>query len=211
MAAPSEPVSALTLIMSSAVVSAGVNVAWSVITRLLDLRREKTKIAHEYLSLVLQPEEFVRLCNERLYDISEAMDRYRGFQDSAAFNGLGRIPLDFKPEPNWSSLPIPFVANMKSLPNRFEQCDRWITAQSEWAGLDDAYEFEEERLAFYALKAAKIAAEVRQQIGAGDGDLGDLVTHLESVIAQRRAVHLKDPSRRDYIPELRAHFESGSP
>jgi len=204
-----EPVSALTLIMSSAVVSASVNVAWSMVTRLLDRRKEQNKTNHEYLSLVLQLEEFVRHCNEALYNISDAIDRYRSLHDTSAFQGLISITLAFRQEPNWSSLPIPFVADMKSLPNRFKQCDRWIVLQSEWAGPADCYEFEEERLAFYALKAAKIAADVRRKIAAGKGDLDDLLVHLNSVISQRRKIYLAYPERCELIPELRAHFESG--
>lgn len=208
MTTSTESVSAITLILSSAVVSAGVNVAWNAFARFLDWRRAKRKIDHVYLNIVQQLEHFARRCNERMYDINEAMGEYRSNHDSGAFRGIAHLALDFHPEPDWTSLPIPFVAKVKSLQSRFEQCDSWIKAQFDlWADFADAYDLEEERLAFYGLKACEISAEIRSKLEAGASELDDLSAHFERVIDRRRTIDREDPGQHTFIPELRAQFE----
>ncbi|GAA0412697.1 hypothetical protein ACFOY5_04525 [Massilia aurea] len=212
MAIPTEPVSALTLILSSAVVSAGVNVTWSVIARYLDRRKEAQKIDHVYLSLALQMEEFARQCNGRIYDVSEALRRYYDDHDMAAFENFSRFVLDFAPEPDWVSLPIPFVAKIKSLQSRFDQCNSWVNMQSQlWAGLDDAYALDEERLAFYGKKACETAADIRSKIKAGPGENEDLISHFDTVLESRRSLYSQYPDSHTFIPELRAQFDSLCP
>jgi hypothetical protein len=216
MATGSQDVSALTLIMSSAVISAVVNVGWNAYAkwgeRKKEAAKEAQKVGHVYLALVLQLEGFARQCNERHYDIGIGIERYRTEHDSSVFDGLSSILFEFSPEPDWTALPIPFVAKLKSLTNRFEQCNSWIETQFQlWAGLDEAYELEEERLAYYGLNACKLASEIRIEIEAGDGELGYLITHFQSVIDTRRNSYVTNPGMHTLIPELRAHFESELP
>lgn len=212
MPIPAEPVSTFTLIMSSAVISAGVNVGWSAFLKLLERRKEARKVDHVYLAIVSQLEAFARRCNERLYDISNGVERYRTFGDSTLLNNLMSIPFEFTPEPDWTALPVRFVAKVRALPNRFEQCNAWINAAfMTWAELDDAYELDEERLAFYALKACNLASEIRKKIKAGDGEVDDLVEHFQSILNTRRNMYRQYPGVHSFIPELRAQFESEHP
>lgn len=208
----SDPVSTLTLIMSSAVVSAGVNVGWSMCLKLIERRKEAQKVDHVYLAIATQLEAFARRCNERLYDISSGVERYRTHGDSSLLNNLMPVPFEFTPEPDWTALPVRFVAKVRALPNRFEQCNAWINAAFKaWAELDDAYELDEERLAFYAIKACNLASEIRTKIKAGDGEVDDLVEHFRSILNKRRNMYRQYPGVHSFIPELRAQFESEHP
>jgi hypothetical protein len=216
MAAVTESVSVLTLVMSSAVVSALVNVGWNGYAKWLDQKKEAGKevhrVGHVYLALVLQLESFARRCNEQLYDIEEAMERYSSAHDGSAFEKLPKIEFAFNPEPDWTMLPIPFVAKVQSLVNRFNQAHNWISSQFQyWADLDDAYQFEQERLAYYGHEACRLAAEIRVQIKAGDGDLSDLLNHFAFIVEKRRKWFLQTEQKHNLLPELRARFENEYP
>jgi hypothetical protein len=213
MAAGAESVSLLTLVMSSAVVSALVNVGWNGYAKWLDRKKEVEKeaqrVGHVYLALVLQLESFARRCNEQLYDIEEAMERYSSQHDTSAFENLPRIEFAFDPEPDWTLLPVPFVAKVQSLVNRFNQAHTWISSQFQyWADLDDAYQFEQERLACYGHEACRVAAEIRVQIKAGEGDLSDLLNHFGFIVEKRRKWFLQTDQKHNLLPELRARFEN---
>lgn len=208
MAVATESVSILTLILSSAGVSALVNVAWNAFARYLDQRATAKKTNHVYLSLALQLEDFARRCNAQIYDINEASAQYNQDQGSSAFQHILRIELDLAPGLEWNLLPVAFVAEIKGLPTRFEQCNSWIHAQYDnWADLEEAYELEKERLAFYALKACAASTETRSRIGAGPGDLTHLISSFEHVIERSRAQYVKYQDGQPFIPELRAQFD----
>lgn len=216
MATGTEPVNYFALVMSSAVVSAIMNVGWNMYVKYKEQqkeeRKEAQKVGHVYLALVLQLESFARRCNEQIYDIYVAMDRYRNEHDAGAFDSLPRIEFSFTPEPDWTALPVSFVAKVQTLVNRFKQANSWITSQFQhWADMDEAYVFEEERLAYYGMEACSLAAEIRSQIDAGNGELDDVVAHFQSVLSTREDLYLKSPQRPNVIPELRAHFERSHP
>lgn len=208
MAADQNTISTLALVLSSAVVSAAVTVAWNAIARYLDRRKENQRNDHIYLEIALQLETFARECNERIYDINEALGRYRE-HDQNAFSNIKGVSLRFNPEPEWTSLPVAFVAKVKGLQTRFNQSQAWLSAQFQlWAGLDDVHEFDEERLAFYALEACKIAVQTRKKIKAGSGETDSLNSHFEQVIDRRRTLYIANAERHTFIPELRAKFDS---
>jgi len=216
MATPGEPVNYFALVMSSAVVSALMNVGWNYYAKRMEqakeARKESHKIDHVYLKVVLQLEGFARRCNEQLYDIEEAMERYGSQHDSSAFENLSSIEFKFDPEPDWTLLPVPFVAKVQSLVNRFNQADSWIKAQYQyWADLDDAYQFEQERLAYYGNEACRLAAEIRAQIKAGEGELSDLINHFAFIVEKRRKWYLQTDQKHNLLPELRARFENEYP
>jgi hypothetical protein len=208
MAVATDSVSMLTLILSSAGVSALVNVAWNAIARYLDQRATARKTSHVYLSLALQLEDFARRCNAQIYDINEAFAHHRQDHTFLAFQHISEIQLELAPGLEWNSLPVAFVAEMKGLPTRFEQCNSWIHAQYDnGADIEDAYELEKERLAFYALKACAASAAARSRIGAGPGDLTHLVNSFEHVVERSRVQYEKYGDEQTFIPELRAQFD----
>lgn len=213
MPSGSEPVSALTLVMSSAVVSALVNVGWGAFSRWLERNKEARekaqKVGHVYLALALQLEAFARQCNERLYDIRVALERYRSEEDGSGFNTLSKAEFEFEPEPDWAALPVSFVANVKGLPTRFRQCDMWINEQFQhWADLDEAFELEMEKLAFYALKACDLSSKIRTQIRAESDETDGIVGHFQTILDRRHNSYLNRPGQRTFIPELHAQFEN---
>lgn len=211
MAIGTENVSVLTLIMSSAVISAIVNVAWSALQKRSERKRETEKeamrIGHVYLELGLQLEGFVRKCNAQLYDIGHGLAMRGAEHDESALQNLPRLSFAFDAEPDWRALPIPFVAKVKALLRRFEETNEWIVAQWDYgADLEDAYELEEERIAFHALEVCKVASEIRTQIGAGDAQLTDLIEHFQSVVVARRKRYEQNSGMLTVIPELQAQF-----
>lgn len=200
-------------VISGAVISALINLGWNAYVKAGDRNRVSEKeahvVGHVYLEIVIQLERFARKCNGRLYDISTGLDMYRDQHDNSGLNDLPAILFLFDPEPDWTALPVQFVAELKSIADRYEQCSSWIAEQYlQWADYDDAYELEEGRLAYYGLEACKLVSEIRIQIDAGDGELEDLVRHFRSTISARRAFYEKNPSDvYSLIPELRGYFE----
>lgn len=204
------------LLLSSALISALVNIAWNAISKWLDrkaeAKKEAQKVAHVYLELALQLEAFARQCNAQIYDISDGIDLYRSQHDDAGLKNLRTVKFAFEPEPDWAALPIPFVAQVKTLPERFKQCSAWIGTQfRQWAEFDEAWELEEELHAFFALEACKVASDIRVQIGAGAGELTDLVAHFQSVIESRRRSYVQNPQHASLIPDLKAQFRREFP
>ena len=203
-------VNVYTLILSSAVVSALINVAWNAFARFHDRRAAAKKMNHVYLSIALQLEDFACRCNAQIYDINEAVSEYHEGQ-STAFQKISPFKLEFTPEPEWTSLPVKFVAEIKSLSTRFEQCNSWIIGQfNNGTDADDTYALEEERLAYYALRACVVATSIRARIGAGTGDIFHLINNFEHVIERSRSSFLKYADSQPFIPELRAQFDSAA-
>jgi hypothetical protein len=129
--------------------------------------------------------------------------------DQKAYDGFEHFVFEFMPEPDWTALPIPFVAEVKALPNRFEQCNSWINSQfHQWADMDEAYELDAERLAYYALKSCELASKIRVKLKADDDQLDDLVTHFRHIIDKRRERYKNNPDFYVLIPELRAQFDN---
>lgn len=204
------------LLLSSALISALVNIAWNAISKWLDrkaeTKKEAQKVAHVYLDLALQLEVFARQCNALLYDISDGIDLYRSQRDDSGLKNLRTVEFAFEPEPDWTALPIPFVAQVKTLPERFKQCSTWIGTQfRQWAAFDEAWELEEELHAFFALEACKVASDIRVQIGAGTAELTDLAAHFQSVIESRRRSYVQSPLHASLIPDLKAQFQREFP
>jgi len=205
----------LTLVASSAVVSAIVNVGWNAWSKKIDRKREDAKdvkrIGHVYLDIALQLENFVKRCDARLYDIDRGLEERATEHDDSYLNALKPFVMSFDPEPHWGELPVDFVAKTKVLPDQFQSTRAWIGEQWEyWAGIDDLYRLEQQSIAYYALKACEISAEIRSGIGVGVADAAAIVEHFHSAIDQRREDF--DMQRYDIplIPELQAKFSASS-
>ncbi|PLP96822.1 hypothetical protein [Cupriavidus pauculus] len=206
----------LTLVASSAVVSALVNVGWNVCSKLLDRKREDEKdrkrVGHVYLDIALQLESFAKRSDAYLYDISNALWHRAAHHDEFYIKKLKSVSLSFEPEPNWTELPIPFVARLKALPGQSASTERWIRDQWDtWADIEDVYHLEEQCVAYYGIKVLDVADDIRREINAGIGDSGTLREHFTSEIETRRKRFAEDRTAITLIPELEAMFKSEYP
>ena len=208
----------LTVVGSSAVISAmistTVNVAFSAWSKSGDRRREDAKAAKKvdyvYLGVALSLEVFSKRCSDYIYEIESALETAHYQNSHEALNGLKSVELIFHPEPDWIELPIPFVALVKGLVSQYAERNAWIIQQHQtWADMDDAYEFESERAAFYGLKASELAVKIRTDIKAGVSDYA-YADHLRGLIDQRRD-RFKENRRMSLIPELKQLFEAEMP
>lgn len=203
----------LTLVMSSAVVSAGFNIVWSACSKLIDHKKEAAKdakrIGHVYLDIALQLETFAQRCDARLFDIDHGMAERGNNHDESYLSKLKALPFCFEPEPNWSELPVSFVARHKVLPSQYAVTGGWISEQWEyWADLEDVYLLEQQCLAYYGLKVCTVAAGIRKQIGVADAENTAQVEHFRSEIQGRREGFRRNPQNINLIPELSAMFAS---
>jgi len=204
-------VSWITLVMSSAVTSAVVNVGWNAWQKHGERKREDEKdskrVGHIYLDLSLQLESFAKRCDTYLYDIDNGLWERSKNHDESELQKLRSITFKFEPEPNWIELPIAFTAALKVLPKQFENAHDWIKEQwNHWADLEDAYSLEQERVAYYGLKACEVAASIRAQIQAGDGDTDSSTAHFQSLIEERRQRFQRDGNEITLTPDLQALF-----
>jgi hypothetical protein len=152
-----------TVVFSSAVIGATIsttlNVVFGAWSKFGDRRREDAKAAkkvgHVYLGVALSLEVFSKKCSAYIYEIETAIDESRSFNNHDALSGLKSVDLKFEPEPDWVELPIQFVAQVKGLVSQYAERNTWIAQQFQnWADMEEAYEFECERAAFYGWKAS---------------------------------------------------------
>jgi hypothetical protein len=220
MAAPAEvatSVNWVTVVASSALVSAVVNIGWNAFSKAMDRRRENTKekqrVDHVKLGIIHQLEAFVRRCRNHSNDIHDGLHDYYHNRDGR-FQRVGQIAFVFDPAPRWEELPVSFVAPIKAMPSQFADCDMWIRGVSEYSGIDDAYEFEVERMAFYGLKALRTAATIKREINAtydGGAELEMAERDFMELIQKRRHGFTKVGGSMTRIPELEAMFEAETP
>ena len=200
------------VVASSAVVSALVNVSWGAWIKRNerikeDVERSK-RMGHIYLDIALDLESFTKKCNAYLFDIQDRLFEYRKIHNRAVLHEIKPLTFEFNAAPMWSELPVGFVARVKTIPLQFESTNDWIVAQwMDWADLEDVYQLEEERIAFYGLKICKIATNIRLEIGAGEDETSSYVEHFRSVLNSRRIAYLQQGESLTLIPELHAQFK----
>ncbi|MFM0374819.1 hypothetical protein [Paraburkholderia aspalathi] len=201
------------VVASSAVISAGVNVIWGGVSKWLDRARENAKdkhrIDHVKLAVAQQLEAFSKRCHTYIEDVQEAIGEYHNHEEKAFDSVQGAFVLQFDPEPKWEELSVGFVSAIKAMPREFDYSAEWISRAGVWAGIDEQYEFECERAAYYGLKAMRVAANVRREIGT----VGD--SRLQMAAAERSFLKLIETKRQGFkvrgddinvLPELRAMF-----
>ncbi|KIG11225.1 hypothetical protein BurMR1_1885 [Burkholderia sp. MR1] len=215
---PAASINWVTVVASSALVSAVVNVGWNAISKFLDRRRENAKdrqrIDHVKLEIMDQLESFANRCASLMYDIHEGLaDYYRHESDS--FSSVQRsVELKFDPEPRWVELPVRFVAPLRALMREYTDAAEWITRSGVWADTADQYESELERLAFYGLEVLTIAERIRTEIDAGERGTAQLEAsraEFYGLIQERRDAYKSSPLDVTFIPELEAQFEQEMP
>jgi len=208
----------VTVVASSALVSAVVNVGWNALSKALDRRREnakeKQRVDHVKLEIMDQLESFANRCASFMHDIHEGLDEHYQHEPNAFSKVQRGIQLKFDPEPQWVELPVRFVAPLKALTREYSDAAEWITRSGEWADTAEQYESELERLAFYGLEVFAIAEKIRKEINAGERGTAQLEASREEfkkLIQQRREAYEKTPLDVTFIPELEAQFEREMP
>lgn len=161
----------LTLVLSSAFISALVNVVSSVISKWWENRREDKKerdrVAHIYFDIALQLEQFAQTASTRIDEIYDALGAYQRDLDESALDGIDILAFSFLPPPSWDQLPITFAATVKAFPIQLSNSRTWIEAGPK-ADHSEGWELERQRLAFYGRKACQLALELRQDLGLKD-------------------------------------------
>jgi len=161
------------LVLSSALVSAIVNVLSGFVSKIWDHRREDKKARKEsgyaYLEIVMELEDFVRLASSRLFRINCVLYEFETYGDATRLEPLVRlepITFAFKNEPNWLKLPIDVVAGAKELPIEIDTTLERISYA--WGvGESDApwlLKMQTQYLSFYGRKAYQEAAKIRRDI-----------------------------------------------
>jgi hypothetical protein len=207
-----------TVVASSALTSAGVNVGWNAFSKWLDRRREnakeKQRVDHVKLEIMDQLESFANRCASFMSDIDEGLGRHYQHDQDAFSNVQRSLALKFDPEPQWTELPVKFVAPLKALVREYGDTGEWISRADLWADVAEQYEYELERLAYYGLEVLDIADTIRVDIKAGERGTVQLeASRLEftRLIEKRFEAYQKRPCDTSFIPELEAQFENELP
>ncbi|MGY3231842.1 hypothetical protein ACVWWJ_003326 [Luteibacter sp. HA06] len=201
------------VIATSAVLSAIVNIVANVALKKWDHRREDLREDEKrhvvYLDIALQLEEFSFRAEKILESISEGIAKYRAEHDSRSLEALEEINFKFDESIEWDRVPAEIAVRAKTFPRTFRRSQDFIMAAWRyWADLDDAWEYDAERVAFYGLGAISFAAEIRRKIGvANDPQVAELIKVFERHIDSRRAVFKTSRSEDCVIPELREQFK----
>lgn len=206
----------LTLVLSSAFISALVNVGAGAIAKWQDHRREdkkeKDRIAHIYFDIALQLEQFAQEASIRIDEIYGELQAYHHDLDETALDGISIVTFSFFPPPAWEQLPIKFAASVRAFPLELKNCRAWIVSTPR-ADHSEPWELERQRLAFYGRKACELALDLRQDLGLQDdvATVG-LAVRLQEEISKWRAANremeqLEDPFiGTSLIPELSMEF-----
>ncbi|MCP1289805.1 hypothetical protein NK214_06330 [Chromobacterium sp. S0633] len=201
-----------TLVLSSALVSACVNIAWSATAKFLDHKKESKKEkhtrSHTYLNIANDLELFAKSCDEQLHMIFIGLKERQEFHDERKLDSIKNIEFNFPSTPEWKDLPVSFVAEIKSLPEKYHSSEKWIIEQwNTWADVEETYKFEEERLAFYGLAACNAATKIKtKELKIKNGDTDEYKEHFVAIIEDRRNLFIAKNGDADLIPELNNKF-----
>lgn len=166
------------------------------------------------MEIMDQLESFANRCASFMHDIHDGLNDFYAREDEPFSNVQRSVPLKFDPEPQWTELPVRFVAPLKALTREYSDAGERIVRSGEWADTAEQYESELERLAFYGLEVLAIAEKIRKEINAGERGTAQLEAsrnEFEKLIQQRREAYEKAPLDVSFIPELEAQFEREMP
>lgn len=207
-----------TVMASSALTSAGVNVGWNALSKWLDRKREnekgKQRVDHVKLEIMDQLESFANRCASFMSDIDDALSEHYRHEPNSFANVQRSIALKFDPEPHWAELSVQFVSPLKALAREYSDTGEWISRTDVWADVAEQYGYELERLAYYGLEVLDIADMIRTDIQAGDRGTAQLeASRLEftRLIEKRFEAYEKRPCDTSLIPELEAQFAQELP
>lgn len=203
----------LTLIASSAVISALVNISWNAWSKYQDKKsikeKEALRIKHIYLDIVFQLELFAKRCNAQIYEIDRALHAYLEDHDNSAISKLQPLQFEFDAKLDWTKLPLQFTADVKSFPELFKSTSSWIGTQFiQWADIQEAFTFEEEQLAYYGLFACDTSRSIRQEkIKIKPQKEEDYEDIFHSIIKEAQRKFTESSGQAYLIPELASKFK----
>jgi hypothetical protein len=208
--------SIVTLILTSSVLSgvitAGVNVFMKTQDRKHDAAKDKAKVAHAYFETAIWLEDFAKNGSGHIGSIDEAMASYDADHDTSAFAKLHLIEHKLELVMRLGELPVSVVAQVKALTEGYTSAHDWISRQFDhWADLEEAYQMERQRVAFYGLQALTMAATIRQIIAIEPHRYAPIVKRFETIVESCRQAFWADAEERILIPDLKAQFENEGP
>ncbi|WP_124076983.1 hypothetical protein [Burkholderia gladioli] len=213
MAADVQPVNWWVVVASSAVIGALVNNGISLWTRHRDRQREaaatRDRQAYAHLDLAHSLEAFAQRANAYLLALHTAL-ALASVESGDAFQRVDqmRLAFEFDPEPVWTDLPIQLVAEVRELPVAFAVSQEGIrglfAGQARHAGF---YEVEAQQTMHYGLLAAKLANQIRRDIGVAPSALvADYMTYFERGIDAILQEYLLTAGHLVVLPALEARF-----
>ncbi len=213
MAADVQPVNWWVVVASSAVIGAVVNNGISLWTRHRDHLREvaakRDRQAYAHLDLVHSLEAFAQRASAYLLAVHTALAS-ASVVSGDAFQRVGqmRLAFEFDPEPVWTDLPIQLVAEVRELSVAFAVSQEGIrglfAGQARHAGF---YEVEAQQTMHYGLLAAKLANQIRRDIGVAPSALvADYMTYFERGIDAILQEYLRTAGHLVVLPALEARF-----
>ena len=201
------------VIGTSALASAVVNVIANIFMKRWEHQREDQKELETrkyiYLDIALQLEDFAAKASTILERIEVAIDQARFDADDRSLSNLESIKFEFDPQPDWSKISIDLASKAQGFPRSLARSQQFIFAAFEyWAGADEAWEYDAERIAFYGVQAIEFAAKLRADIGTPkDENMDSSLGIFEGYIAKRRKVYERTRTEGAVIPELFKQFE----
>ncbi|WP_186063317.1 hypothetical protein [Burkholderia gladioli] len=213
MAADVQPVNWWVVVASSAVIGAVVNNGISLWTRhrdhLREVAAERDRQAYAHLDLAHSLEAFAQRANAYLLAVHAALAS-ASVESGDAFQRVDqmRLAFEFDPEPVWTDLPIQLVAEVRELPVAFAVSQEGIrglfAGQARHAGF---YEVEAQQTMHYGLLAAKLANQIRRDIGVAPSALvADYMTYFERGIDAILQEYLLTAGHLVVLPALEARF-----
>lgn len=201
------------VIGTSALASAIVNIIANVYIKRWEHHREDRKELERrnyiYLDIALQLEDFAAKASTLLERIENAIAQARSEADDRSLSDLDGIKFEFDPTPDWSKVPVDVASKAQGFPRSFARSQQFIFAAFEyWAGADEAWEYDAERIAYYGVQAIDFAAKLREQIQAPkDEYMQSSLDTFESYIAKRRKYYEQTRTVGTVIPELFKMFQ----
>lgn len=201
----------VTVVASSAVVSAVVNVIANGIFKWIDRRHEAAKenkrTAHVYLRLAVELGEYAAMSSHYLNEIAEAYERLYREHDDSYLSRLRSVPLKFSDDMKWDDLPVEIVDEVRLLQSQMATSNRWISGQYEYMDLHDIYGYEEEYTAYFGVKVCMLERKLRSDIKAGEIHTLIPLKNFQSLIDQRRSDFLSAPGVHSPLPILALQFD----
>jgi hypothetical protein len=201
------------VIGTSALASAIVNVVANIFIRRWEHQREDQKELgrrkYIYLDIALQLEDFAAKASTILERVENALAQARSESDDRNLSDLESIKFEFDPKPDWSKVPVDVASKAQGFPRSFARSQQFIFAAFEyWAGADEAWEYDAERIAFYGVQAIEFAAKLREDIGASiDENMQSSLETFARYIEKRRKYYELTRTEGTVIPELFKQFQ----
>lgn len=200
------------VVLTSAVVSTVLNVAWGVVSKAWDskLKSDEVKVrrrlVYQDLSMLLasfarESSTYIDRVADAIYHRGEETAESRTDPMPPAFPAIEHI--------DWSLLPIRTVDSLKGIRERYETARVWMSEQwILWADVDDMLDFERQRSAFYGREALIWARKSRIEADLDEGDFASM-SNIELALKQWSDNYQKDDGTY-LLPELADMFDQVS-